>query len=299
MQRSVCKFFAAGKCTNGNQCTYVHNQPNQKANIYVKQHQPPQAKTISITKSQKKEKYEDLGNRFVSNPKPHSNAYQATSSANAVEDPNSSIWVPPLELQQTQIANYTLFFPIELTNKDYVRRILEIVAIGIRERILQITLENQFTSIPVDNDHDIYYLLNQLKGYTKGDTDIGVQRMKRQTFAEQLHCDPTKLNNSCDFLYDTRNSLSHFDITITDDILTKIFQASKELLECFNTRVGNTSLRLANLKSQSDTHKEFRATRIEKLGWIDETTQNNNSGNFDHSFDLKCKPSMLIQSFIR
>ena len=38
---------------------------------------------------------------------------------------------------------YTLFFPLELTNKDYLRRIFETVAQGIKDRTVQISEDNQ------------------------------------------------------------------------------------------------------------------------------------------------------------
>ncbi len=57
-----------------------------------------------------------------------------------------------------------LFFPLELTNKDYIRRILDTVGHGIRERVLQITRDKRLAPINEDNDHDVYYLLKQLLG---------------------------------------------------------------------------------------------------------------------------------------
>ena len=49
----------------------------------------------------------------------------------------ADVWEPPRELQRIDVpvpesTGYTLFFPIELTNKDYLRRVLDIVAQGVQ-----------------------------------------------------------------------------------------------------------------------------------------------------------------------
>jgi hypothetical protein len=61
----------------------------------------------------------------------------SSSGAGLQPAPSPHDWIPPEELQRIDVpipegATYTLFFPIELTNKDYLRRIFDIVAMGIQ-----------------------------------------------------------------------------------------------------------------------------------------------------------------------
>ena len=72
----------------------------------------------------------------------------------------SSPWEPDQgrQLQRRDIVlsaseQYTLFFPLELTNKDYLRRIFETVAQGIKDRTVQISEDNQLRRF-YENDFD-------------------------------------------------------------------------------------------------------------------------------------------------
>jgi hypothetical protein len=62
---------------------------------------------------------------------------RSRSSSGPRPDPADEVWQPPSHLQRIDVpvpeaASYTLFFPIELSNKDYLRRVFDIVAMGIQ-----------------------------------------------------------------------------------------------------------------------------------------------------------------------
>ena len=79
------------------------------------------------------------------------------------------LWEPQLQYQQRLVdvgagQKYTLFFPLELTNKDYMRRVLEIVALGISGPVLRITKEKRLDDLVGDSTYDAHYLLKQILG---------------------------------------------------------------------------------------------------------------------------------------
>jgi hypothetical protein len=92
-----------------------------------------------------------------------------------------NVWVPPRELQLienvhcTDGSNYTLFFPLEVKNKDYLVRGIEIVAMGIQDavRIMDVRhgksrnfkrIEGGLPGQPYDfnNTADLYYLTKHI-----------------------------------------------------------------------------------------------------------------------------------------
>jgi hypothetical protein len=98
---------------------------------------------------------------------------------------NYDVWVPPLELQSTNVykpdgRTYPLKFPIELTNKDYLRRILDVVAQGIQDTAEYIATNYQqarsigsgFERYDFNTTFDLYYLtkhiLDNLGIYARG-----------------------------------------------------------------------------------------------------------------------------------
>ena len=92
-----------------------------------------------------------------------------------------NVWVPPRELQliddvpATDGSNYTLFFPLEVKNKDYMGRGIEIVSMGIQPTVRSIhgrhrrniTFKHIQSGLPgqsydFDNTFDLYYLTKHI-----------------------------------------------------------------------------------------------------------------------------------------
>jgi hypothetical protein len=99
---------------------------------------------------------------------------------------NSDVWVPPLELQSLRVNSpygiYTLNFPIEIKNKDYLRRILDVVAHGIQDTAEHIVstrgrpIGSGFEPYDFKTTFDVYYLtkhiLENLNVYAAGLTQF-------------------------------------------------------------------------------------------------------------------------------
>jgi hypothetical protein len=88
---------------------------------------------------------------------------------------NSDVWVPPLELQSSRVNGpngiYTLNFPVELKNKDYLRRILDVVAHGIQGTAKRIVstpvlrgrpIGSGFEPYDFETTFDVYYLTKHI-----------------------------------------------------------------------------------------------------------------------------------------
>jgi hypothetical protein len=89
--------------------------------------------------------------------------------------------LPPLEFLRAEVpvpgsAPYTLFFPIELTNKDYLRRVFDIVAMGIQATVRRMIGKYRDAIAPIgsakdpydfSSSCDLYYLTKHIidKGY--------------------------------------------------------------------------------------------------------------------------------------
>jgi hypothetical protein len=177
-----------------------------------------------------------------------------------------SPWVPPttpLNCQQRRVElspnhSYNLFFPFELTNKDYMRRVLEIVAHGIQHRVVQIVDDKGLEPIPPENQHDTYYLLKAIK-----------QPGNAERFVESLPgCEKGKLFHAAIHVLDTRNGLFHLqpDTSRLAD-LHKLFEATRQLLECFGASAAMALQQLHQLEQQQLLHKESKEKRMHAHGW--------------------------------
>jgi hypothetical protein len=114
--------------------------------------------------------------------------------------PSCCSWVPPEGLQRIQVPRaegnsaYTLFFPMELTSKDYLRRIFDIVASGIQGTVMRKIAQYRSSGTPLKpigakkgkhvtqpksydfaNTCDIYYLSKHIEENS-------------QIYARGLHC---------------------------------------------------------------------------------------------------------------
>ena len=125
-------------------------------------------------------------------------------------------------------SSYELFFPLEMTNKDYMRRILDIVAIGIQGPVVEIT--NHFTRTnppqlePIEGHHngDVYYLLKQILGrryapdQTRMQTVQGIFAQELNTYGQTAggNVSVEKMVEAAQFLLTQRNQLFHLGTAI-------------------------------------------------------------------------------------
>jgi hypothetical protein len=92
---------------------------------------------------------------------------RSRSSSGPRPAPAAEDWQPPqellpaLEFLRVEVpvpgpAFYTLFFPIELTQKDYLRRVFDIVAMGIQRTVQIMIMKFGDTIAPIGTDKDRY-----------------------------------------------------------------------------------------------------------------------------------------------
>ena len=124
-------------------------------------------------------------------------------------------WKPPPAFQRRDLEgadgqSYTLFFPLELTNKDYLRRIFEVVARGISTSVVRITqekhLEVYYSKGGRDSSQDLYYLLKQILAPDKRDDK---QLAHRMAYLATTTSHITALTDSAEHLLEKRNAIFH------------------------------------------------------------------------------------------
>ncbi|GMI08043.1 hypothetical protein TrVE_jg12823 [Triparma verrucosa] len=211
-------------------------------------------------------------------------------------------WTPPQpELRTTKIeisptTSYQLHFPLELTNKDYLRRIFECVGRGIKNPVVRFTETKGLHKFYIDqfsgddNSNDVYYLLKQIV-CKPGKPGSGAPSTTQDQFIHQTaYLSPgtqTNVNTlvvAAQHVLDKRNAISHFerDSSRKEDV-TATFQAAKELLECFGTEAIYAFNELKVLESQYLSHQVFKGQRVDDLGWEWDDSEGGGAGDRDDS----------------
>eukprot|EP00519_Triparma_laevis_P003008 CAMPEP_0182496706 /NCGR_PEP_ID=MMETSP1321-20130603/5298_1 /TAXON_ID=91990 /ORGANISM="Bolidomonas sp., Strain RCC1657" /LENGTH=850 /DNA_ID=CAMNT_0024700373 /DNA_START=1165 /DNA_END=3714 /DNA_ORIENTATION=+ len=211
-------------------------------------------------------------------------------------------WTPPQpELRTTKIeisptTSYQLHFPLELTNKDYLRRIFECVGRGIKNAVVRVSESKNMYKFYIDqysgddNSNDVYYLLKQIV-CKPGKPGSGAPSTPEEQLVHQTaYLSPgtqTNVNTlvvAAQHVLDKRNAISHFerDSSRKEDV-TATFQAAKELLECFGTEAIYAFNELKALESQYLSHQVFKGQRVDDLGWEWDDTEGGGAGNGDDS----------------
>lgn len=188
----------------------------------------------------------------------------ATWARNVANGKN--LWEPPQLLQRRQVVGPTkisswILFPLELTSKDYTRRILDIVANSIKERVLSITndaVEKMINGIENFSEDKMPFNLRNLL--------LVISGKNSETYAEALRCDPKKMANAADYLFQYEKQLSCIDkgANIKHDVIPMIY-AAKCLLECFNGYSSYSLKQLKILEDQHHAHREFTERRRQIL----------------------------------
>jgi hypothetical protein len=190
-------------------------------------------------------------------------------------------------MQSLSGKTYTLSFPLELTNRDYMHRVLDIVTLGIRGQVIEITSQPHRSGALQDiklggynaSDDDIYYLLKQILGNNqakKNPSPVTERKRIRLIFKNALKCEMTDLIDSCEALLTSRNNLAHNDQTkAAPSQMTSCFKSAKVLLDIFVTsKSGPFELAavrmLSELTAQMHDHKKMKTSRLALLHLQDE-----------------------------
>lgn len=167
--------------------------------------------------------------------------------------PAEATWETPEALRSVTVTtassvSYNVTAPLELKNKDYVRRILDIVGDGIAICIQKIMAKPK----PV---LDIYFQLKDMIQYA-------------QNFSIEFRCSSAQwsfLTSQIQLIYRTRNGLMHMNLGIDNsasvNFIEKLFQASFRLLSAFNlyaTRVGGINAPAVAIATMINLRKQYR-----------------------------------------
>ena len=177
-----------------------------------------------------------------------------------------NLWEPPQLLQRRQVVGPTknlswILFPLELTSRDYTRRILDIVANSVKERVLSITndaVEKMIEGIESFSEEKMPLTLHNLL--------FAISGKNAEMYSEALRCDPKKMANAADYLFQYEKQLSRIDkgSNIKHDVIPMIY-AAKCLLECFNGYSSYSLKQLKILEDQHHAHREFTERRRQIL----------------------------------
>jgi hypothetical protein len=151
---------------------------------------------------------------------------------------------------------YTLFFPLELTNKDYLRRVLEIVTRGISGSVVRITSEKKLEDLVGDSAYDVYYLLKQILAPAMRGGDQLAHRTAYLSTAES-HI-TVLVDAACHLLVPDSARLTDLSAT---------FRAAELLLQNFGAPAEPAVVELRALKAQFDAHRKFKEARMASFGW--------------------------------
>lgn len=175
----------------------------------------------------------------------------------------TSSWTPPEELQSVSVTSfrrnveYTVYAPLELKNKDYVRRVLDITSEGISTSVAHIMDKNQ--------QYDIYSMLRDIvTSSATFESAFGVHTAQFNQFLEAARN-----------LLQARNMLMHMNFFGANNAASaararELFMTAFQVLGAFD-RYCQTSGRpnqpqdaiatLIRLRMQYDWHLEWNAAR--------------------------------------
>ncbi len=221
------------------------------------------------------------------------------SSSRLCPAPAADVWEPPSQLQHIivpvpEAASYTLFFPIELTNKDYLRRVFDVVAMGIQGTVRRMigkygqrigpigSQEKKFGHAEYDFSKtcDLYYLTKHIAHeasapvYARGLQPLfAVPAAYHITsypfllfFPAEFGADQRQLVEACKVLKGCRCELMHVNVDSGSlENLSSSFEAGRRLLAFFPANEALAAL--ASLEAQFNDHKAFKNRRMAALGW--------------------------------
>jgi hypothetical protein len=184
---------------------------------------------------------------------------------------DEAVWEPPtLNLKKLDINGHRTYFPLELGEKDYKRRILDIVTSGIKDSTVEIAQNGDLKPIPLGQESNIYFLLTTIlggEGWGTSGSFAETDRAKR-LFSDQLNVDAGKLTRAARCLFHSFSKLA--DGEKDENQLSgdrSIFDSASELLECFGPSAASSKANLHSLSAQYESHCDFHDTRMKSLGW--------------------------------
>eukprot|EP01041_Mallomonas_annulata_P003555 gene3555-7072_t len=217
-----------------------------------------------------------------------------TSSNEFVVEGNGTIgWeVPPPELQKKTVSieknhSYVQFFPIELNEIDYLRRIVHITGMGLKDVVLDITDRKKTPNGPLNEVFDFngtcaLAYLKQIVGFYFEVSNPARAEQIRRTFAVELQLDDerfTIVQTTCRYLIDKTSTSPLASFSNVMSIDNDIYMNAKNLLEAFGLDYSGTLEELHSLQCQYEMHTEYKRQRLDRMEWSLENDLDNNSNS--------------------
>jgi ribosomal protein L13E len=194
------------------------------------------------------------------------------------------LWTPPegwtrLKVTSDSNENRFIYFPFELSEEDYIRRIYSVFSECLSEKIASILCQSSFGPFP--DDVDILTLLNSFH-FSFANQDQTRGRHLKELFSRFPKVDLQQLSylttvfheHRCVLFQSTKKTAQKEEFD-----LTNLFQLAKEFIICFETipLAGETQRYQINTKDALEElvdweeqywhHKNFKDKRMNFLGW--------------------------------
>lgn len=180
-------------------------------------------------------------------------------------------WEPPLQCQRKLVNTigpqpYKHYFPLELTNMEYIGRIINILARGV--------LCASLTFKEASNKCNAH----ELSPVKDAEACSFISQLLYHSFAEHRDFDTAtfwllsdsvdSLKSNIDSLFKLRSKYLNYDYDASRlGFSPVIFANAKVILECFGASGKKYYKDLESIKSQFEAHLMFQKRRMKFLGW--------------------------------
>ena len=170
--------------------------------------------------------------------------------------------IEKINIKTSNTESYRLYFPLELTNLDYIRRIIDFLQEGFT--IICDFIKKLYPTIEKEEGDDSYHLLKWLIKTI----DI---------WSQSISVDKNFIDISLNYLYSVRNSFAHQNDKVkhhTKGILKiaskknvrEFFKNGKNILSIFSERMGDDSIKFTEdnilfLEKQYEAHQKYKKER--------------------------------------
>jgi ribosomal protein L13E len=216
------------------------------------------------------------------------NNYQSHQNSSYSEEgevkDTTDLWTPPEGWKRLKVTSDSnekrfIYFPFELSEEDYIRRIYSVFSECLSEKIAYILCQTSFGPFP--DDVDILTLLNSFH-FSFANQDQTRGRPLKELFSRFPKVDLQQLSTLTTVFHEHRGVLFQSTKKTApkkDFDLTNLFQLAKEFIICFETisitgeaqRFQGTTKdaleELVDWEEQYWHHKNFKDKRMNFLGW--------------------------------
>lgn len=218
----------------------------------------------------------------LGNEQSNQSLYQITLSRHHDESYARDSWEPPQELKACNVlvldendalVMHKLHFPLELTNKDYVRRIVDTLGLVLESEVAYLQERYKIESRTADNI-DLKNKTKDIK-QNKDNKYDGAQihnfiKFNWEKFQDDGYKFDSDAYESARKLSRLRNDISHRKAKVDKDMMMDAFKCAATVLGYFrfeSTEEGENQI--DRLKAQFEEHYAFKTRRLRQLSSTD------------------------------